>query len=181
MSRPVWPGRPFPLGATWDGRGTNFSLFSENATRVELCLFDDLDHETRVDLAEVTAFNWHGYLDGVGPGQRYAYRVHGPWAPDQGHRFNPHKLLIDPYAKAISRPIAWSDALFGYRIGDPAEGRSSGTSATCCRTSRTRPTRTPTWCATTPMTPTRSRRRSSSTSRSTGRTTARPRPPGTRR
>jgi isoamylase len=107
MSRPVWPGRPFPLGATWDGRGTNFSLFSENATRVELCLFDDLDHETRVDLAEVTAFNWHGYLDGVGPGQRYAYRVHGPWAPDQGHRFNPHKLLIDPYAKAIEGPIQW--------------------------------------------------------------------------
>jgi glycogen operon protein len=96
-----WPGRPFPLGATWDGQGTNFSLFSENAERVELCLFDDDDRETRLDLTERTAFNWHGYLPGVGPGQRYAYRVHGPWAPREGHRFNPAKLLLDPYAKAI--------------------------------------------------------------------------------
>jgi len=102
-----WPGRPFPLGATWDGHGTNFSLFSEHAERVELCLFDESDRETRVDLTERTAFNWHGYLPEVGPGQRYAFRVHGPWAPERGHRFNPHKLLIDPYAKAIEGPIAW--------------------------------------------------------------------------
>jgi len=97
----VWPGHPFPLGATWDGRGTNFSLFSENAQRVELCLFDEEAVETRFELPERTAFNWHGYLDGVAPGQRYAYRVHGPWAPERGQRFNPAKLLMDPYAKAI--------------------------------------------------------------------------------
>jgi len=103
----VWPGRPFPLGATWDGAGTNFSLFSENAERVELCLFDAGDRETRVEVRERTAFNWHCYLPGVGPGQRYAYRVHGPWDPSAGHRFNPAKLLIDPYAKAIEGPVAW--------------------------------------------------------------------------
>jgi isoamylase len=103
----VWPGRPFPLGATWDGTGTNFSLFSEHATRVELCLFDAEDRETRIDLTERTAFNWHGYLPEVGPGQRYAFRVDGPWDPGAGHRFNPHKLLIDPYAKAIEGPILW--------------------------------------------------------------------------
>jgi glycogen operon protein len=102
----VWPGQPFPLGATWDGEGTNFSLFSENAEHVELCLFDGED-ETSVPLAERTAFNWHCYLPGVGPGQRYAYRVHGPWAPGQGHRFNPAKLLIDPYAKAIEGAVRW--------------------------------------------------------------------------
>ena len=105
----VWPGRPFPLGATWDGTGTNFSLFSEHATRVELCLFDAEDRETRVDLTERTAFNWHGYLPGIGPGQRYGYRVHGPWAPEQGHRFNPDKLLIDPYAKSIEGAVSWGD------------------------------------------------------------------------
>jgi isoamylase len=107
LSPRPWPGGPFPLGATWDGHGTNFSLFSEHAERVELCLFDENDRETRVDLTERTAFNWHGYLPEVGPGQRYAYRVHGPWAPERGHRFNPHKLLIDPYAKAIEGPISW--------------------------------------------------------------------------
>ena len=100
MSTP-WPGSPFPLGATWDGEGTNFSLYSENAERVELCLFDDEDVEVRVPLEERTTQIWHGYLPGVGPGQRYAYRVHGPWAPERGHRFNPAKLLLDPYAKAI--------------------------------------------------------------------------------
>jgi len=103
----VWPGRPFPLGATWFGSGTNFSLFSENASRVELCLYDEADRETRVELTEVTAFNWHAFLPDVGPGQRYAYRVDGPWEPEKGHRFNPHKLLIDPYAKAIEGPIRW--------------------------------------------------------------------------
>jgi isoamylase len=106
----VWPGDPFPLGARWDGRGTNFSLFSENAERVELCLFDDSGNEQRVELTERTAFNWHGYLPGLGPGTRYAYRVHGPYAPQQGRRFNPAKLLIDPYAKAIEGPIDYARA-----------------------------------------------------------------------
>ncbi len=106
----LWPGRPFPLGATWDGHGTNFSLFSEHARRVELCLFDDEGAETRLDLQERTAFNWHGYVPGVGPGQCYGYRVYGPYAPEQGHRFNPHKLLLDPYAKAITGSVDWSAA-----------------------------------------------------------------------
>jgi glycogen operon protein len=106
----TWPGKPFPLGATWDGEGTNFSLFSESAERVELCLFDDDDRETRVALEERTAHVWHGYLPWIGPGQRYAYRVHGPWAPERGHRFNPAKLLIDPYAKAIDGSVDHSAA-----------------------------------------------------------------------
>ncbi len=105
----VWPGKPFPLGPRWDGEGTNFSLFSENAEKVELCLFDENDRETRYELTERTAFNWHGYLPGIGPGQRYGYRVHGRWAPDQGHRFNPDKLLIDPYAKSIEGAVSWGD------------------------------------------------------------------------
>jgi isoamylase len=110
VSRTVWPGVPFPLGPTWDGNGTNFSLFSENAERVELCLFDESDREERVVLANHTAHNWHAYLPGVGPGQRYGYRVHGPWEPKAGHRFNPAKLLIDPYAKAIEGPIRFGSA-----------------------------------------------------------------------
>ncbi len=105
----VWPGKPFPLGPRWDGEGTNFSLFSEHAEKVELCLFDANDRETRYELTERTAFNWHGYLSGIGPGQRYGYRVHGAWAPEQGHRFNPDKLLIDPYAKSIEGAVRWSD------------------------------------------------------------------------
>ena len=114
-----WPGTPFPLGASWDGHGTNFSLTSENAERVELCLFDHDDVETRCELMRVTAHNWHGYLPGIGPGQRYAYRVHGPWAPQRGHRFNPHKLLIDPYAKAIEGPVLWDRGrTLGYADGD---------------------------------------------------------------
>ncbi len=107
MSRDVWPGRPFPLGSIWDGEGTNFSVFSENAERVELCLFDDDGNEERLELTERVSFNWHGYVPGVGPGQCYGYRVHGPWAPDQGHRFNPNKLLLDPYAKAITGGVDW--------------------------------------------------------------------------
>jgi glycogen operon protein len=103
----VWPGKPFPLGPMWDGNGTNFSLFSENAERVELCLFDGDDGETRVELIEREAFNWHCYIPGIGPGQRYGYRVHGAYDPVTGRRFNPHKLLIDPYAKAIEGPIDW--------------------------------------------------------------------------
>ncbi len=106
----VWPGKPFPLGAMWDGEGTNFSLFSENAEHVELCLFDSDDNETSVPLTERSAFNWHGYLPGIGPGQRYAFRVHGRWAPAEGHRFNPAKLLIDPYAKAIEGAVNWDAA-----------------------------------------------------------------------
>ncbi|MHB8469486.1 MAG: glycogen debranching protein GlgX [Gaiellaceae bacterium] len=103
----VWPGKPFPLGPTWDGEGTNFALFSEHAHGVELCLFDDDDRETRIELTERTVFNWHCYLPGVGPGQRYGYRVHGPYEPAAGRRFNPAKLLIDPYAKAVEGPILW--------------------------------------------------------------------------
>jgi glycogen operon protein len=105
-----WPGRPFPLGAAWDGEGTNFSLFSENAQSVELCLFDEAGEETRIRVEERTAFNWHCYLPGVGPGQRYGYRVHGPYAPAEGHRFNPHKLVLDPYAKAITGEVDWRAA-----------------------------------------------------------------------
>jgi isoamylase len=106
----LWPGRPFPLGATWDGEGTNFALFTENAERVELCLFDDDGEEERYELNERTAFNWHGYLPGVGPGQRYGYRVDGRYDPGAGHRFNPAKLLIDPYAKAIGGAVDWDAA-----------------------------------------------------------------------
>jgi isoamylase len=105
----VWPGRPFPLGATWDGGGTNFSVFSENAAGMELCLFDDDDNnEMRIEMTQRTALNWHCYLPGIGPGQRYGYRVYGPYAPLEGHRFNPAKLLIDPYAKAIDGVVDWS-------------------------------------------------------------------------
>src|SRR3954468_6911710 len=105
----VWPGKPFPLGASWDGEGTNFSLFSENAERVELCLFDD-GVETRVELIERDSFNWHCYLPGVGPGQCYAYRVYGPYEPEAGLRFNPAKLLIDPYARAIDGNVDYQAA-----------------------------------------------------------------------
>jgi glycogen operon protein len=117
----VWPGEPYPLGATYDGVGTNFSLFSEVAERVELSLFDDDGHETRVDLPEVDAFVWHGYLPNVGPGQRYGFRVHGPYDPASGHRCNPAKLLLDPYAKAVDGEIDWDESLFAYRFDDPDE------------------------------------------------------------
>jgi len=111
------PGSPYPLGATWDGSGVNFALFSENATGVELCLFDDEGHERRVPLTERTDQVWHGYVPQARPGLRYAFRVHGPWEPAAGHRFNPAKLLIDPYARALTGTVEWSDALFGYTIG----------------------------------------------------------------
>ena len=104
----VWPGQPYPLGATWDGQGTNFSLFSQHAEGVELCLFDDDgNNETRIEVTAQRALNWHCYLPGIGPGQRYGYRVRGPYDPPQGHRFNPAKLLIDPYAKAIEGIVDW--------------------------------------------------------------------------
>ena len=115
------PGRPYPLGATWDGEGVNFALFSENATGVDLCLFDHekQDQEThRIRLEERTDQVWHVYLPEVRPGQLYGYRVHGPYEPQAGHRFNPSKLLIDPYAKALTGVAKWSEALFGYRMGD---------------------------------------------------------------
>ena len=121
------PGRAYPLGATWDGEGVNFALFSEHATTVELCLFDRADdarESSRVTLTEHEEFVWHVYLPDLRPGQLYGYRVHGPYEPEHGHRFNPSKLLIDPYAKAISGPIRWSDTLFGYVPGDPAEDLS---------------------------------------------------------
>jgi isoamylase len=109
-TRPVWTGTPFPLGPEWNGAGTNFSLFTENAERVELCLFDQEGNEDRVELHERTAFHWHCFLPGVGPGQRYGYRVHGPYEPETGRRFNPAKLLIDPYAKAIDGGVDWHAA-----------------------------------------------------------------------
>jgi glycogen operon protein len=117
--RRVWRGDPFPLGATWDGNGTNFSLFSEQAERVELCLFDDDEREERVAIEDRTAHNWHCYLPEVGPGQRYGYRVFGPYEPERGLRFNSAKLLIDPYAKAIEGAIRWNDANVLPYIPDP--------------------------------------------------------------
>jgi isoamylase len=110
VTRVVWPGEPFPLGPVWDGEGTNFSLFSQHAEGVELCLFDADGHEERIVVVDQTAHNWHCYLPGVGPGQRYAYRVFGRYAPTEGHRFNPNKLLIDPYAKAIDGTVDWDAA-----------------------------------------------------------------------
>jgi len=114
----IWPGQAYPLGATFDGSGTNFALFSEVAERVKLCLFDG-DAETRVELTEVDAHVWHGYLPSVQPGQRYGYRVHGPWDPARGLRCNPTKVLLDPYAKATHGEIDWDRSLFGYDFGDP--------------------------------------------------------------
>ncbi len=108
--REVWPGRPFPLGATWDGGGTNFSIFSEHGERIEICLFDENGEESRVEMTQRTALNWHCYIPGVDPGQRYGYRVHGSYAPLEGHRFNASKLLIDPYAKAIEGVVDWSQS-----------------------------------------------------------------------
>ncbi|MFN2556654.1 MAG: glycogen debranching protein GlgX [Nitriliruptorales bacterium] len=119
MSLRVWPGSAYPLGATYDGAGTNFSLFSEAATTVELCLFDQDGSESRVYLPEVDGFIRHGYLPDVAPGQRYGYRVHGPFHPEEGHRCNPNKLLIDPYAKAIEGRVVWDEAVFSYQFGAP--------------------------------------------------------------
>ncbi|MEV4754898.1 glycogen debranching protein GlgX [Micromonospora sp. NPDC049559] len=117
----VWPGERYPLGATYDGTGTNFAIFSEVAEAVDLCLFDewDLGAERRVRLQEVDAYVWHAYLPGVGPGQRYGFRVHGPYDPGQGLRCNPNKLLLDPYAKAIDGDVVWDPAVYGYELGDP--------------------------------------------------------------
>ncbi|HET9441693.1 MAG TPA: glycogen debranching protein GlgX [Acidimicrobiales bacterium] len=115
----IWPGRPYPLGATPDTGGANFSVFSEHAVAVDLCLFDEAGRETRLRLPEVTAHRHHGYVPGVRPGQRYGLRVHGPFEPRAGHRFNPNKLLIDPNAKAIDGSVTWDQAVYGYRFGLP--------------------------------------------------------------
>ncbi len=115
----IWPGKAYPLGATYDGSGTNFAVFSEAADRVELCLFDAEGAETRMVLPEVDGFVWHGFVPNVEPGQRYGYRVHGRYDPGAGHRCNPNKLLLDPYAKAIDGIFRWDQSLFGYNFGDP--------------------------------------------------------------
>ncbi|RYY66358.1 MAG: glycogen debranching enzyme GlgX, partial [Chitinophagaceae bacterium] len=121
MEYRVIPGRPYPLGANWDGNGVNFALHAEHATAVELCLFESGPKRTRevarLRLGERSHHVWHGYIPGLKPGQQYGYRVQGPYEPGNGHRFNPHKLLIDPYAKAISGTIQWHDSLFGYKLG----------------------------------------------------------------
>jgi isoamylase len=119
----VWPGTPYPLGATWDGRGVNFALFSAHAEKVELCLFDRTgNHErARIVLPEYTDEVWHGYLPEARPDQLYGYRVYGPYDPANGHRFNHNKLLIDPYAKALHGRLQWNDVVFGYRVGSPRE------------------------------------------------------------
>ena len=127
MEPRIWPGKPNPLGATWDGGGVNFALFSEYATKVELCLFNlatDRSETHTILLRERTDHVWHGYLPDIRPGQLYGYRVHGPYDPAAGHRFNPSKVLLDPYAKAIGRGIGWSDAMFGYRVSDLTEDLS---------------------------------------------------------
>jgi isoamylase len=113
----AWPGTPYPLGASYAGTGTNFSIFSEVATRVELCLFDDHGNEVKQDLPERTALCWHGYVPNIYPGQRYGFRVHGPYEPRKGSRCNPAKLLLDPYAKAIEGQVEWDSAVFPYRLG----------------------------------------------------------------
>ncbi len=125
----VWPGVPIPIGPVFDGFGTNFSLFSEIAERVELCLFDDKGVETRIELPEVTGFCWHGYLPEVEPGQRYGYRVHGPWDPKNGHRCNGAKLLLDPYAKAIEGQVQWNEAVFPYLFKEGFESINDSDSA----------------------------------------------------
>jgi isoamylase len=125
----IWPGKPYPLGATFDGVGTNFSLFSEVAERVELILFDDAGNEAAINLPEVDAHCWHGYMPGIRPPQRYGFRVFGPWAPDEGPRCNQNKLLLDPYALAVEGPIKWDEALFGHHFADPDNSRNDANSA----------------------------------------------------
>ena len=126
--RTIQPGGPRPIGAHWDGHGTNFSLFSQSATRVELCLFDG-ESIRHVDLPERTEYCWHGYLPGVGPGQAYGFRVHGPWRPEEGHRCNPAKVLLDPYARAIKGAVQWHPAVLPYEIGSDGDVKSDLDSA----------------------------------------------------
>jgi glycogen operon protein len=125
----IWPGQPYPLGASFDGVGTNFSVFSEAATKVQLCLFDETGKETCFDLPETTALCWHGYLPNVRPGQRYGFRVHGPWAPEHGQWCNPSKLLLDPYAKSIDGLWEWNEAVFPYHFDAPESSRNDLDSA----------------------------------------------------
>ena len=123
----VWPGDPYPLGATWTGVGVNFALFSAHATSVELCLFDSVNataESARIPLPEQTDMVWHGFFPDIRPNQLYGYRVHGPYEPQHGHRFNPNKIVMDPYAKSVARMIRWADEMFGYCVGDPAEDLS---------------------------------------------------------
>ncbi|HEX9115994.1 MAG TPA: hypothetical protein VGA61_07995, partial [Anaerolineae bacterium] len=122
MNRTVLPGKPYPQGATWDGTGVNFSLYSEKATGVELCLFKDVEgvDSEMISLREVTGYCWHCYIPGLKVGQLYGYRIHGEYKPEQGMRFNPAKLLIDPYARAVAGHLNWDAPVFGYRLGDPA-------------------------------------------------------------
>lgn len=125
----ITEGHPYPRGATWNGRGVNFALFSANATRVELCLFDDQGEReiARIDLPEYTDEVFHGFLPDARPGTVYGYRVHGPYDPRNGHRFNPNKLLLDPYAKAVVGQIRWAPELFGYTLGSPERDLSFDT------------------------------------------------------
>jgi glycogen operon protein len=131
----IWPGTPYPLGATWDGWGTNFTLFSEVAGRVELCLFDEADDgsgtlsETRVELTEADGFVWHGYLPGIAPGQRYGYRVHGPHDPPRGLRCDGSKLLLDPYGKAVEGKVRWDESLFDYQFAHPRKRNTADSAA----------------------------------------------------
>ena len=129
MTTPLLAGNHHSLGAHWDGEGVNFALFSAHAERVELCLFDPRgqSESARHVLPEQTHDIWHGYLPGLQPGALYGYRVHGPYEPQAGHRFNHHKLLLDPYARQLSGAFRWTDAHFGYRRGDPAEDLSFDT------------------------------------------------------
>src|SRR5215213_7201739 len=123
----VWPGRPYPLGATWDGAGVNFAVFSEAGKKVELCLFDSVDSKKethRIKLPEHTDMVWHGYFPDVEPGQLYGFRVHGPYEPQNGHRFNSNKVVLDPYAKAIGRDVKWADELFAYKVGPGSDDLS---------------------------------------------------------
>ena len=119
----IWPGHPYPLGADWNGEGVNFALYSEHAEKVELCLFDAQGRRElqRIELTERTDQIWHCYLPEARPGQLYGYRVYGPYAPERGQRFNPHKLVLDPYAKAFAGQLRWSDAHFAYRVGSGRE------------------------------------------------------------
>ena len=121
MRMRVWPGHSYPLGATWDGSGVNFALFSENAQKVELCLFDspeDVQQTECIPLPEQSDQVWHGYFPDIEPGQLYGFRVHGPYAPEEGHRFNPNKVILDPYAKAIGRDVKWGRLPVLLRVGN---------------------------------------------------------------
>ena len=124
---PVRPGLPFPLGATWDGHGVNFAIASEHATSVELVLFETADAPAEtagIPLVERTNFVWHGYVPGMAPGQLYGYRVHGPWAPAEGQRFNPRKIVLDPYARGIGRSMTWHPSLFAYARDTPGDAQA---------------------------------------------------------